>query len=392
MNLLYSQHPEKSSIISQVSTYGILSLFLAKERVADGKSAKKSMIDAFLLAWFTHLTTKILADLYFNLFGPDAMSEIFQPKEVTKKNDEIIEVVENGKNVKPKKGDLRRRRKKLIHDSDSENEENDNSNEEDDDDDEDDDDSGSFQFNSDSENDEDLDIVIEETEDIISVRDVMKLFQNHTMLESFQLCCYWLMASERIIKDSGENSDILWTRLALLLNTLSLNNDKYQKDSDLNKIKVNSKWAFSEDKISRGIKMLHHRHKLLDFTNENQLGKDELGLARLHQIEELKKWLCKLPNFSMNEDKIEFSSKAVDVILDEKNEKAQLMENMAHLWLQQEVKDLEGHEDAGAKGKFSLYIIVDHTAMVNHMPTIQDIVATKRFAIVVPTAGKRPFV
>ena len=36
------------------------------------------MINAFLLAWLTHLTTKILADLHSNLYGPDAVMEIFE--------------------------------------------------------------------------------------------------------------------------------------------------------------------------------------------------------------------------------------------------------------------------------------------------------------------------
>ena len=72
--------------------------------------------------------------------------------------------------------------------------------------------------------------------------------------------------------------------------------------------------------------------------------------------------------------------------------KVQLMENMAHLWLQQEVKDLEtGHE---TKGKYSSpYLVVDHMAMINHMFAIKDIVASKKFAVIVPNAGevqKRP--
>ena len=63
----------------------------------------------------------------------------------------------------------------------------------------------------------------------------------------------------------------------------------------------------------------------------------------------------------------------------------QLMENMAQLWLQQEVKDLEGHE---TKGKYSPYIVVDHMAMINHMFAIKDIVASKKFAVIVPNAGE----
>ena len=61
------------------------------------------------------------------------------------------------------------------------------------------------------------------------------------------------------------------------------------------------------------------------------------------------------------------------------------MENMAQLWLQQEVKDLEGHE---TKGKYSPYLVVDHMAMINHMFAIKDIVASKKFAVIVPNAGE----
>ena len=56
------------------------------------------MIDAFLLAWFTHLTTKILADLQYHLFGPDAMMKLF---EMTKSTDVVnkAEIEENKFNV-----------------------------------------------------------------------------------------------------------------------------------------------------------------------------------------------------------------------------------------------------------------------------------------------------
>ena len=64
------------------------------------------------------------------------------------------------------------------------------------------------------------------------------------------------------------------------------------------------------------------------------------------------------------------------------------MENMAQLWLQQEVKDLEGHE---TKGKYSPYLVVDHMAMINHMFAIKDIVASKKFAVIVPNAGENSY-
>ena len=86
------------------------------------------MIDAFLLAWFTHLTTKILADLQYHLFGPDAMIEMFENKpvddnknenEMNGKDDNNSEISEN-KPASNKIKDHRRRRRRLFIISDSE--------------------------------------------------------------------------------------------------------------------------------------------------------------------------------------------------------------------------------------------------------------------------------
>lgn len=90
------------------------------------------MIDAFLLAWFTHITTKILADLQYHLFGPDAMMEIFENKAENNNSnsndnkDGSTQIEEmNGKATpekleKSKKKDHRRRRTRHLFISDSE--------------------------------------------------------------------------------------------------------------------------------------------------------------------------------------------------------------------------------------------------------------------------------
>ena len=63
-----------------------------------------------------------------------------------------------------------------------------------------------------SDSTDDDDIVIEDSKDIITVKQMMKLFANHPMLESFQLCCQWLMTSKHIIQEAGDNSHVLWHR------------------------------------------------------------------------------------------------------------------------------------------------------------------------------------
>ena len=104
--MINSLYQENQSLSSQASTHLILSLLLVKEKCSSNnkiasleaaapaarapqpkKEVKVAMINAFLLAWLTHLTTKILADLHSNLFGPDAVMEIF---EATPSPDELI--------------------------------------------------------------------------------------------------------------------------------------------------------------------------------------------------------------------------------------------------------------------------------------------------------------
>ena len=49
------------------------------------------MVQAYLFALFTHFVSKLLADLQFTFFGPEAMVEIFKQKEVEEKTENNIE-------------------------------------------------------------------------------------------------------------------------------------------------------------------------------------------------------------------------------------------------------------------------------------------------------------
>ena len=54
------------------------------------------MVRAYLLALFTHFVSKLLADLQFTFFGPEAVMEIFQPKEEKDEEEVNHSVVANG--------------------------------------------------------------------------------------------------------------------------------------------------------------------------------------------------------------------------------------------------------------------------------------------------------
>ena len=60
----------------------VLVLLLVTEALrTPDKETKLSMVRAYVLALFSHFATKLLGDLYLGLHGPEALLELFQPKE-----------------------------------------------------------------------------------------------------------------------------------------------------------------------------------------------------------------------------------------------------------------------------------------------------------------------
>ena len=84
---------------------------------------------------------------------------------------------------------------------------------------------------------------------------MMVLIRDHSLLESFQICCQWLKSNQKIIREAGDNSAILWSRLALLLS--KVNSKQYEQD--LKDVKAQTNYAFPEDKIG----MISHKMSLI---------------------------------------------------------------------------------------------------------------------------------
>ena len=63
------------------------------------------------------------------------------------------------------------------------------------------------------------------------------------------------------------------------------------------------------------------------------------------------------------------------------NNKQTMMQNMAQLWLQQEVKDLE----KGSRVSHRTYVIVDHWALVSHLNLVKDVVDSRRYVVIIPS-------
>lgn len=132
-------------------------------------------------------------------------------------------------------------------------------------------------------------------------------------------------------------------------------------------------------------------------------------MLRILSLNKFRDWLCKIKETRLllgeNGDvkiggpceieeatsKEEEEKKEIDLKADE--EKARMMKNMAQRWLEQEVQDLEGR-GSGGRGTFggfahySPYLVVDHLALTRFLNLVKEIVASKRFAVIIPSIGK----
>ncbi len=245
-------------------------------------------------------------------------------------------------------------------------------------------------------------------------------------------------------------SGVLWSRLAKLFTLLSLTNPTYEShekvDRAMAQAKEETRPAFPEDHLLKGIGVLGKQAEQDTRGRGNkwrgmikdarQQEEEEImdGVRRILSFYELRNWLCRSPDTKLvlegEEEKVVIGEKKVagadgtkknglllvnqedagDVkgekdVGDEENEeeeeeeeaKRKMMRNMAHLWLQQEVHELECdsvRRNGGGGGggtlrgfaHYSPYVVVDHLALSKRLALVKEVVASRKFAVVVPTA------
>ena len=88
-------------------------LRLSTERLErEEKPVKLSMLKAYMLALFSHFVTKLLGDVYFSLYGPESMAELFDNEaKVLEDGDPMVEVLEE-EVEDPSKGESESKQKK----------------------------------------------------------------------------------------------------------------------------------------------------------------------------------------------------------------------------------------------------------------------------------------
>ena len=199
---------------------------------------------------------------------------------------------------------------------------------------------------------------------------------------------------------------------------------------------ISPKWKnvpMPEDQICKGTNLLKNHQANLqwdetdDFAEEDENDIDvKSGLLRILQINDFCDWLTTLPNtrlgikqthdakeeqrnarivylMPISKDSLEckqnlkadhttnnpeLNVNTTDTILpadaegNGRKSKTDMMQNMAQLWLQQEVKDLE----MGNRVNSRTYIVIDHWALISHLNLVKDVVDSRRFVVIIPSA------
>ncbi len=419
-------NPNMSSRRLQMTTYQVLVLILVLSK-AGNSEIKQKVTRAYLVALFTNITTKILADLTLELYGPEALIKAFEDNpEPEEENDLDAERDKKSEGTptkqSKKKGDRRRRRimngragsdSSVGEEVDSDESAQDSSDEEDlseteSESENDDDENGLLESDSfDDDSDSEEDVIIEEAREIVTTMDLVNEMATHPLIESFCLSALWLQENKSVIHEAGENCYILWKRLCTLFNTANLDNDSLVKDDHVSGINIDNllKIPFPEDKLSKGIGLFSGKHDQVEFDAEVILTKHQKGVLRLKQLGDMKDWLCRHPQcgISLDEegqarfdpanikDESDNTPKVEQQNIDEEekeNEKKEaVMTSMAQLWLQQEVEDLESGGRAGQNGylsQYSPYLVIDHFALIRNTNLVKDVVSSKRFAVIIP--------
>ncbi len=245
--------------------------------------------------------------------------------------------------------------------------------------------------------------------------------------------------SPEVVSEASDptTSGVLWSRLAKLFTLLSLKNSTYESHERVDRAMraaLEDRRPFAEDHLLEGLTLLGKEASVASAARGPWRGvvKDDLqrdeeetveGVRRILAFYDLRDWLCSSSETNLvmmgEEEKVVIGEKkkeeAVErpasknglVVLDRKDEtskvdtgedeeaKQKMMRNMAHLWLQQEVHELEcdvgdrrqhGGTLLSGFAHYSPYLVVDHLALSAHLGLVKELVASRRFALVVPVA------
>ncbi|TRY67907.1 hypothetical protein TCAL_05253 [Tigriopus californicus] len=421
-------------------------------------ASKKAMLNAYLLALFTHVVSKMLGDVTLKFFGPEALLKVFEPDEpqpkdtpddptngIAKAEAESEEKSKSKRTPKPQSIlDKRRRRKpRGLSDSETDPSESDNDSKTDpstsksmrDDETTRNLDSSSSEFSfsdlesesgilaTDSEDedddDDDSDVIVESSRNLISTLGLVRVLKKHHLNGGFRILSSWLLNSEKVLQEASKSSDVFWSRLSRFFSLLDFTNSEYTPNDEVNEAIVKVKDLvevgsyYPESELMAGMTNVSRIPPPSSNTNDDieealsKLNELEKGTLQILHFQWIRDRFCESPltNLQLEENglvtfkvknttthepvttpKEEKVDSSAEKSVEMTKEKEQMMEQMAKLWLQQEVNDLEGKtKSLRGYAHYSPYLVLDHFALSEHLELIKDIVYSKKFAVIVPT-------
>ncbi|XP_017777944.1 PREDICTED: protein SMG5 [Nicrophorus vespilloides] len=244
---------------------------------------------------------------------------------------------------------------------------------------------------------------------LIDVDMMIDIVKDESYMPSIKVLSDWLMNDLDVLHSCGKNTRSLFGQLCNLLNFINIDQKRIQSKLKLDfGKKENLNIALPEDLLLKGCNIKNAQSELrygivLSKNDEIFVRSMKLicfGEYLARHVETGVGYDAKSREFSVMIGSSENEQMDSPAIFDEmempdadannaqckqeRETKGQLMKNMGQLWLAAEVKDLE----LRVKGKMSLspYLVVDVEALIKHIYMVKQLVYSKKFIVLVPSA------
>ncbi|XP_022094451.1 protein SMG5-like isoform X2 [Acanthaster planci] len=248
----------------------------------------------------------------------------------------------------------------------------------------------------------------------------IKVLNEERLLCTVKLITDWLRGNSDVITTTAENTQMLWSKLALLLNQLPQVEDfcseEWCKSSEALEAITGSLqeapgvWKqilpLTEDIAVMKLPPLTDSQKAMafDLHMTHDLTEQDETLLRVLCLRQFGHFLTTVKDLSFvhddkhkafhvpsSEDVVDLQdasteSEEMETKPAEKEERrTQMMKDLAVRWLEHEIQQLEGQvQDGAANTQFSPYLVPDANALMNHLGLIQLLADSERFIIVIP--------
>lgn len=257
----------------------------------------------------------------------------------------------------------------------------------------------------------------------LSEPSIIEFLLQDSLLSVVKVCADWLKGHPPLIDATARGSQRFCSRFVDFLNLMSKLMDLFFKDASecsLQRVMSDTsrnwkqKWPLPEDVSLSGLLLVAKAHEDIDITLGTSTWltpKDEI-LLRMASIRLLGFMMteCDGSGVFYDADKKEFGSGFTTSTTTNHNElkaaikrkaknfaknggekkmddrKKHLMHNMAHQWLQAEVKELETALKSPSKIAFPPYLVPDCSVLIDHLPLVRQLMGSKVFIFILPIA------